>query len=61
LAFLNIFPFPGLDGGHLAILIIEGIIRRELSYKVKIAIQQAGIIILIILMIFVIYNDIVHF
>ncbi len=61
LAFLNIFPFPGLDGGHLAILIIEGIIRRELSYKVKIAIQQAGIIILIILMIFVLYNDIMHF
>ncbi len=61
LAFLNIFPFPGLDGGHLLILIIEGIIRKELSYKVKIAIQQAGIIILIILMIFVLYNDIVHF
>ncbi len=61
LAFLNIFPFPGLDGGHLAILIIEGIIRKELSYKVKIAIQQVGIVILIILMIFVLYNDIVHF
>jgi regulator of sigma E protease len=61
LAFLNILPFPGLDGGHLAILIVEGIIRREISYKVKIAIQQAGIIILIILMIFVLYNDIVHF
>ncbi|CUU07911.1 site-2 protease. Metallo peptidase. MEROPS family M50B, partial [Candidatus Kryptobacter tengchongensis] len=44
LAFLNIFPFPGLDGGHLAILIIEGIIRKELSYKVKIAIQQVGIV-----------------
>ncbi|MFN3135825.1 MAG: RIP metalloprotease RseP, partial [Candidatus Kryptonium sp.] len=53
LAFLNIFPFPGLDGGHLAILMVEAIIRRELSYRVKIAIQQAGIIILIILMIFV--------
>lgn len=61
LAFLNILPFPGLDGGHLAILIIEGIIRKELSYKVKIAIQQVGIVILIILMIFVLYNDIVHF
>ncbi len=61
LAFLNIFPFPGLDGGHLAILMVEAVIRRELSYRVKIAIQQAGIIILIILMIFVLYNDIVHF
>ncbi len=61
LAFLNILPFPGLDGGHLLILTIEGIIRRELSYRVKIAIQQAGIIILIILMIFVLYNDIVNF
>lgn len=61
LAFLNILPFPGLDGGHLLILVIEGIIRKELSYRVKIAIQQAGIIILIILMIFVLYNDIVHF
>jgi regulator of sigma E protease len=61
LALLNILPVPGLDGGHLAILIIEGIIRRELSYKVKIAIQQVGIILLLILMALVIYNDIVHF
>ena len=61
LALINILPVPGLDGGHLAILLVEGVIRRELPYRVKIAIQQAGIIILLILMALVIYNDIVHF
>ncbi|HPN36839.1 MAG TPA: RIP metalloprotease RseP [Melioribacteraceae bacterium] len=59
LAILNILPFPVLDGGHFVIILIEGLIRRELPIKVKIAIQNAGFVILMLLMVFIIYNDII--
>lgn len=59
LAILNILPFPVLDGGHFVIILVEGIIRRELPLKFKIAIQNAGFIILLLLMAFIIYNDII--
>lgn len=58
LAIINIFPFPALDGGHLIFIIIEGIIRREIPVKIKLAFQQVGLTLLLILMAFVIYNDI---
>ena len=58
LAFLNILPFPALDGGHLVFLIVEGFLGREISIKVKSAIIQAGIVVLIAFMVFVMYNDI---
>jgi regulator of sigma E protease len=61
LAVINILPFPALDGGHLAMLAIEKIFRREIPYRVKIAIQQAGFIMLLALMAFVIYNDLSRF
>ncbi len=59
LAIINILPFPVLDGGHMVIIIIEGIIKRELSIKIKMAIQQVGLVILLMLMAFIIYSDIV--
>lgn len=59
LAIINIMPFPVLDGGHMIIIIIEGIIRKELPLKVKIGIQNAGLAILLMLMVFIIYNDII--
>ncbi len=58
LAVINILPIPGLDGGHLLVIGIESIIRRQLSVKVKIAIQKVGMAFLLILMITVIVNDI---
>jgi regulator of sigma E protease len=58
LAIINILPFPVLDGGHLLIIIIEAIARREIPIKVKVAIQNAGFVILLLLMAFIIYNDI---
>jgi len=61
LAMLNILPFPALDGGHLAFLAYEAIFRREVPNKVKIVIQQAGFILLLVFMAFVIYNDVVNF
>lgn len=58
LAIINIMPFPVLDGGHLVIIIFESIIRREIPIKVKIAIQNTGFVLLLLLMAFIIYNDI---
>lgn len=60
LAIFNIIPFPVLDGGHLVIILIEGLIRRELPIKLKIAIQNFGFIILLALMAFIIYSDIIN-
>ncbi len=58
LAIINIFPIPALDGGHLIFLIFEGLFRREVPNKIKIAMQQVGMVLLLALMLFVIYNDI---
>lgn len=58
LAIINILPFPVLDGGHLIIILIEGAMKREIPVKVKIAIQNTGFVILLLLMAFIIYNDI---
>lgn len=58
LAFMNILPFPVLDGGHILILTIEKIIRRELPIRTKMIIQQAGMIIMLLFTLFVVYNDI---
>jgi regulator of sigma E protease len=60
LAILNILPFPVLDGGHFVIILIEGVFRREIPIKIKIAIQNAGFIILLLLMAFIVYNDIIN-
>jgi regulator of sigma E protease len=61
LAILNLFPFPALDGGHAVFLVYEGIFRREIPNKVKIALQQVGFVLLLVFMAFVLYNDIVRF
>lgn len=58
LAFLNLLPIPALDGGHLLIILIEAVIRRELSQKVKIGIQRIGVTVLLALMVFLLFNDI---
>jgi regulator of sigma E protease len=60
LAIINILPFPVLDGGHLLIIFIEGIFRKEIPLKVKVAIQNTGFVILLLLMAFIIYNDILN-
>ena len=51
-------PFPVLDGGHLLMIIIETIARREIPVKVKMAINNTGFVLLLILMAFILYNDI---
>lgn len=54
---LNLLPVPALDGGHLAIILIEGATRRPLSTRVKLAVQQVGMVLLLGLMAVVIFND----
>ena len=61
LAIMNILPIPALDGGHLVFLIYEGIVRKEPSEKVKIVAQNIGFIVLLTLMVFVIFNDVLKY
>lgn len=61
LAFMNILPIPALDGGHIAILAIEAIIRRPLSDKLKDRLQYVGFGFIILLLIVVNANDIIKF
>ncbi len=58
LGVLNLLPIPMLDGGHLTILTIEGIIRRDLSARNKMRLQQVGFAFLLFLIIYVTFNDI---
>ena len=58
LALLNILPIPALDGGHLMFLIIEKIIGKPLDDKVIEKISSVFFSLLIVLMVFVIFNDI---
>lgn len=60
LAIVNILPIPALDGGHLVFLIYEGITRREPSLKVRMVLQQVGMVLLLSLMVFLIFNDILR-
>jgi regulator of sigma E protease len=57
LGLLNLMPIPVLDGGHIAILALEGLSRRDFSMKVKEKMLLAGFVLLVTLMVTVIYND----
>lgn len=56
----NLLPFPPLDGGKVVLLIIEGIRRKPFSQKFELALQSVGFLILIMLSVFVTYNDILR-
>ncbi len=58
LGMLNLMPIPVLDGGHIAILALEGVSRRDFSIKVKERILFAGFALIMMLMVTVIYNDV---
>ena len=58
LAFLNILPIPGLDGGHIFLILIESIIRRPLSLKSRMVVQQIGMVFLLVLMVTIMFNDV---
>ena len=60
LGIINLLPIPVLDGGHIFIMAIEGIARRDFSMRVKEKMLLAGFVVLMALMVTVIYNDLMR-
>jgi len=60
LALLNLLPVPMLDGGHLFFFVIEAIMGRPLSLKKREVAQQLGFVLLMLLMVYALYNDLVR-
>ncbi len=59
LAIINLFPIPILDGGAILLLAIESLLRRDLSVELKERFLQVGMVFLLLLVVFVTYNDII--
>lgn len=57
LGLLNLLPIPVLDGGHIFIMALEGVARRDFSMRMKEKMLLAGFVVLMMLMVTVIYND----
>ena len=57
LGVLNLLPIPILDGGHLLFFLIEGILRKPLGERQREIAQQAGLVLLVGVMIFAFWND----
>jgi regulator of sigma E protease len=60
LGIINLLPVPVLDGGHIFMLAIEGLMRRDLSLQVKERVMQVGVVLILLLFVFVMYNDIMR-
>ena len=60
LGLINLFPIPVLDGGHVVFYLLEIVSGRELNEKVKEGLFKVGLALLLALMIFATWNDIVH-
>lgn len=58
LAIINLFPFPALDGGRIVFVAIEGLTRKKISAKVAGTLNTIGFALLILLMLFITYRDI---
>lgn len=58
LGLTNLLPIPALDGGKNVILILEAIRKKPLKENTEITIQLIGFFIIIVLSVFVTYNDI---
>lgn len=59
LAVINLIPFPALDGGRILFLAIEAIMRRPINPKITNRLNTIGFVLLVLLMLFVTYHDIV--
>ena len=57
LGLLNLLPVPVLDGGHITIMALEGLSRRDFSTRAKERMLLVGLVLLLTLMVTVIYND----
>ena len=60
LAILNLLPIPMLDGGHIFIMMLEGLARRDFSLRVKERLLMVGFALVMTLMVTVIYNDLMR-
>jgi regulator of sigma E protease len=60
LAVLNLLPVPILDGGHLFFFLIEAVLGRPLSVRKRETAQQVGFVLLMLLMVYALYNDLVR-
>ncbi len=60
LGIINLFPIPILDGGHFLFLALEGILHRPISIKKMEIAQQIGLSLIILLMLFAFYNDLIR-
>jgi regulator of sigma E protease len=60
LGILNLLPIPILDGGHILLLSLEGIRRRDFSLAFKERFIQVGLVFLLVLIAYVMYNDVVR-
>lgn len=60
LAVLNLLPIPVLDGGHLLFFIAEAVRGRPVGVRVREVAQQVGLVLLLSLVVFIIYNDIMQ-
>jgi regulator of sigma E protease len=60
LAFMNLLPIPALDGGHVVFLMYEIISGRKPSDKFLENAQKVGMVLLLGLMVFVFFNDIIQ-
>ena len=58
LAILNLLPVPMLDGGHLLFFAIEAVLGRPLSLRKREIAQQIGLGLVMLLLVFALYNDI---
>jgi regulator of sigma E protease len=58
LAVVNLLPIPLLDGGTILMLFVEMLMRRDLDLRVKEAVVKFGLVFLMVVIVFVIYNDI---
>jgi regulator of sigma E protease len=60
LGVLNLLPIPILDGGHILLLSLEGIRRRDFSMAFKERFIQVGLVFLLVLIVYVMYNDVMR-
>jgi regulator of sigma E protease len=58
LGILNLLPIPILDGGHIVLLSLEGLRRRDFSLAFKERLIQVGLVFLLVLIAYVMYNDV---
>ena len=60
LGIMNLLPIPALDGGRILFLLVEAILRKPLNRRIEAYIHFGGFVLLMILMVFILYNDIVN-